>query len=67
MKLQTNSMTDFKAILRVLMVGIVFTLLTVGCQTSKPSHISWLMPEPPEKYPVEFVKLDDGLFLDKEN
>ena len=40
----------------------------MGCRTTNPLlNANWPMPDTPEKYPVQFVQKDKGLYLNEQS
>lgn len=46
---------------------IVFSFFLAGCTHNSPVNKSWLMPDKPVKYPVNFESKYGGTFLSQES
>jgi len=69
--MQLTSLTIFS---KILLLSLLF--LVTGCWHTNTGEIifpsnyvakAWIVPEKPEKYPVEFKKLDNGTYIDKQS
>jgi hypothetical protein len=56
-------MTGFRSIL--IAIFVVSTIILNGCRTTNPPNIGWIEPSQPKKYPVTFVPMNGGLWMDK--
>ena len=54
--------------MRLTILTICFSLFLIsGCNHTNPVGKAWIMPDKPEKYPVQFEKTEKGVLLDKES